>query len=183
MPTTLTRSLLAVLIPGLVACASWLLVLFQRVPDALPLVERWPPPLAYGALFAIVAVVGSVIEGLASHLENLWDTGRDEAYDVMEHWYAYLSRQLDPEPVGFRYLSRMVTTLYFELGMLFAAPSFAVGMGVLLAQFNPRHTCPIVALASLAALGFIAYFVWQARETHQVLCKTRKQINDRLPKS
>ena len=40
-----------------------------------------------------------------------------------------------------------------------------------------------VQTQSLAALGFIVYFTWQARETHLVLCKTRKQINDRLPKS
>jgi hypothetical protein len=97
----------------------------------------------------------------------------------MENWYTYLSRQLDPEPVGFRYLSRMVTTLYFELGMLFATPIFAEGTGVAVAHFYPQRTCPIVALANVVAIGFIAYFTWQARETHLVLCRTRKEINDR----
>jgi hypothetical protein len=178
MPTTLTRSLLVVLIPGLIASAPWLLFLIQFAPDTLKLVEHWQP-LAYAALFALIAVVGSLIEGLGTYLEHWWDNEREKIYDVREQWFKYLSHQLDPEPVGYRYVARMVTTMYFELGMLFASAIFALGSGFAVAHIYPERRCVILGVASLVSLACIWYFRLQARETHLVLCKTRKEINER----
>ena len=76
MPTTLTRSLLVVLIPGLVAVTPWLVVIVQQDPDAPTLLARFPP-LGYALLFAIVAVTGSAIEELA----NLQDRCRRRTAD------------------------------------------------------------------------------------------------------
>jgi hypothetical protein len=178
MPTTLTRSLLVILIPGLIASAPWLIVLFQHLPDALQLLNEHES-VGNAALFAIAAVTGSVIEGLASYLEVWWDRVRERDYDVTEQWFTYLSRQLDPEPVGYRYLSRMVTTLYFELCMAFAAALCALGIGFALAHIYPSHACRSLLVGALVALGFFFYFAKEASDTHKLLCKTRKEMNVR----
>src|SRR3979490_266949 len=112
MPTTLTRSLLVVLIPGIVAIAPWLLALVQYTTATLGFATN--APVGSALVFSAAAVAGSVLEGLASHIEVRWDRQLESQFAVHENWYAYLSRTFDHEPVGYRYLSRMVTTLYFE---------------------------------------------------------------------
>jgi hypothetical protein len=178
MPTTLTRSLLVVLIPGLVAVAPWLLALEQGVPAALALKDF--PILGQALLFAATAVAGSIFEGLGTHFEVKWDLEREEEYSVAENWWVYLSRLHDSEPVGHRYLARLATTLYFELSMLFAVPIFLAGSAVLESIRFPTFQCWIVASAPIAIAAATAYFWWQAKSTHKVLCETRKQLNSRF---
>jgi hypothetical protein len=136
--------------------------------------------IANALLFAVVAVVGSLFEGLGSLIEVRWDKERESKHDVKENWYRYLSRQFDSEPVGYRYLSRLATTLYFELSMLFAVPLFLVGSGLLAALRFREYACAIVISSALAVVVLAVYFWWQARCTHEVLCETRREINRRI---
>jgi len=87
MPFTLTRSLIVVLVPGIVATAPWILLIAIYFPLA----------------------VGGVLEGIGSNLEVKWDKERDSDFDVQENWYKYLALTPSVEPVGFRYISRNVT--------------------------------------------------------------------------
>lgn len=178
MPMTLTRSLLTVLIPGLVFIAPWLLMLVQHTEATLGFSEF--NTLANALVFASAAVAGLAIEGVGTHIEVTWDKEREKALSVKEHWYAYLARKIDPEPVGYRYLSRLVTTLYSELGLLFAAPSFFLGSGLLAALRFDGHALWFVTAGVLVAIASAFYFRWQARHTHEQLCVTRKELNERL---
>ncbi|MBP6571546.1 MAG: hypothetical protein KA226_09025 [Gemmatimonadales bacterium] len=178
MPTTLSRSLLAVLIPGFVAIAPWLLALVQHTDATLGLATY--PSLGNVLLFAAAAVVGSVFEGLGTFLEVRWDREREPSHAVFENWYGYLSTCLPIEPVGYRYLSRLATTMYFEMSMLFAAPLFALGATVLAALRFPQFKGGIWLFGATASLATAFYFHWQARSTHGTLCKTRREINNRL---
>ena len=178
MPTTLTRSLLVVLIPGSIAVAPWLLALVQHTSATLGLDQY--RPLSYVLLFACAAVAGSVFEGLGTFVEVHWDKKREATYAVRENWFKYLSRTFDNEPVGYRYLSRRATTLYFELSMMFAVPIFAVGAGLLASLRFRDHACWIAGVSILAAIVSILYFYWQASCTHKLLCETRLEINARL---
>jgi hypothetical protein len=178
MPTTLTRSLLVVLIPGLVAIAPWLLALVQYTSATLGL-DKYES-LGYALIFSAAAVAGSILEGLASHLEVRWDRRLEEKFSVQENWYRYLSRTFDHEPVGYRYLSRMVTTLYFELSMLFAIPIFGSGAALLAALRFPRYQTVILICSIPLVIAAIFYFRWQAHCTHRVLCETRNELNRRL---
>jgi hypothetical protein len=178
MPTTLTRSLLVILIPGAIAIAPWLLALVQHTSATLGLDQY--RPLSYVLLFACAAVAGSVFEGLGRFVEVRWDKEREATYAVRENWFKYLSRSLDNEPVGFRYLSRRATTLYFELSMMFAVPIFAFGAGILASLRFREHAYWIAGVSVLAVVVSVVYFYWQARCTHELLCKTRMEINARL---
>lgn len=178
MPTTPTRFLLAALVPGIVAASPWVLALLQYTSVTLGL-EKYPA-IAYALLFGLIAVVGSVIEGLGSVIEERWDNERESEYAVSENWYAYLSYAEPKEPVGFRYLSQLATALYFELSMLLAIPIFLVGTGLLTALRFPQLACVIVVVSLVGAIVSILYFRWQARSTHEVLCKSRRKLNELL---
>lgn len=178
MPTTLSRSLLVVLIPGIVAVAPWLLALVQHTEATLGLNSF--PSLGNVLVFAAAAVVGSVFEGMGTVLEVRWDEEREQSFQVSENWFEYLSNAVPREPVGYRYLSRLATTMYFELSMLFAAPLFVAGTATLAALRFPQLNMCMVFAGVVAALTAIAYFRWQARATHATLCEARRQINRRI---
>ena len=177
MPTTLTRSLLVVLIPGVIAIAPWILVLLQYTSATFGL-DRYRG-VAYALLFACAAVTGSMFEGLASFVEVRWDKERESTFAVHENWYVYLTRMLEPEPVGYRYLSRLATIFHFELSMLLAVPIFFFGSGLLAALRFRTYSYAIAAVSVVAVVGSFFYFKWQARTTHEVLCRTRSEINAR----
>jgi hypothetical protein len=179
MPLTLTRSLLVVLVPGIVGVAPWLLFAVRSWPDLKTTYAQYTVP-ANAILFAVVVLLGSVFEGLATIVEVRWDKEREKAQSVKESWYAYLARTC-PEPPGHRYLSRMFTTLYFELTMLSASVVFLIGAAVLVWLSNVdqplRWSLSILGIAVAAVL----YFRWQARSSHLVLCEVRRELAARLP--
>jgi hypothetical protein len=177
MPLTLTRSLVVVLAPGIVAAAPWLLWIVKEWENAARLYQAFPS-LITALLFAIVVVLGSVFEGISSLLEFRWDEEREVELDVKKHWYTYLARICPTEPVAHNYLSRMAATLYFELAMIWATSLFFLGIVVLLwSAQGPISTFVFVALI-IAAISSPVYFWWQARCSHKVLCQTRREINE-----
>lgn len=174
---TLTRSLLTILVPGIVAISPWLLALVQNTSATLGF-DKYPS-LANALVFAAAAVVGSVCEGFGTTVEAGWDKEREGEYSIKENWHAYLAHRFETEPVGYRYLSRLVTALYFELSMLFAVPSFLFG-GFILASLRFPEQWIVFALLTLLALVASGYYLhWQARCTHRVLCETRQELNRR----
>jgi hypothetical protein len=179
VPLTLTRSVMVILVPGVVALAPWLLLTVRTWPRLMEAYAAYEAA-SNAMLFATVVVVGSVLEGFASWIEVRWDQEREKEFEVRKHWIAYLSR-VGPEPVGHRYISRMVTTLYFELSMLFATPLFFFGSAVL-AQ---RWGAPLALPVSVAAVALVAiiYFRLQARSTHKVLCEVRRDLAGPRPET
>jgi hypothetical protein len=178
MPTTLNRSLLVTLIPGVIAISPWVLVLLQHTDVTLGL-DKYPA-IGYVLLFAAATVAGSFFEGITSFVESRWDHERECEFALYENWTTYLASTFDNEPVGYRYLARRAITLYFELAMMCATPIFVIGAGVLSALRFPEYqfwfSCATVAVAIIG----VVYFRIQARATHELLCKTRRDINARL---
>ena len=183
---TLTRSVLVVFVPGIVALAPWLLLGVNRIPNFQRLYHEYPLPFHIAA-FALVVVIGSLIEGATTYFEKKWDDKVAKAPEpdkeddwLSKDWYDYLASQFgDKEPVGYRYLSRKVTELYFCLTMMVASPIGIIGFGVLLA-FHGTGFC--VSLAIAVAAGLIA--LWGFRkfsiDTHCLLYSTRMEIMYRL---
>jgi predicted Co/Zn/Cd cation transporter (cation efflux family) len=182
MPWTLTRSILAVLVPGLVATAPWLLLLASGRPGVSQLYKDYQV-LANAVLFATIVAVGSVIEGIGSSFEARWDKEREGELGVQANWNAYLARVSDPEPVGHRYLTRMVTAMYFELGMMIAAPALIAGVTRLLAVSQVAVYPWGYVAATIAALGAAYYFYGAARQSHRVLCEVRRELAERLDRT
>ena len=180
-PTSLTRSTVTVAVPGIVALSPWVLALVQHTDATLGLKEH--PTLGHAFFFAAVVVVGTICEGIGTYIESKWDTERDETLEVQKYWFHYLSSVLEKEPVGYRYLSRLVTAMYFELSMVTAVPVFAVGAGTLAALRFPVSFWGIVGATLLLAGGAAVFFGWQASQTHQVICTTRREVLKRCAPS
>jgi len=179
IPTSLTRSTTTILVPGIVALTPWVLALVQHTSATLGFKDY--PTIAHTIFLAAVIVVGTLCEGLGTFLEASWDKGRESEFQVQENWYAYLARCVDREPVGYRYLSRLVTAMYFELSMLFAVPSFVVGCAYLAYRRFPDNAPLWVAVGSIGVGVSVAFFGWQARATHGVICATRRELVQRMP--
>lgn len=175
MPTTLTRSLMTVLVPGLVAVAPWLVWFVQHTSATFGADES--AVLANALIFALVVVAGSICEGLGTYLECRWDKSLESEYQVEEHWIRYLSYAGAREPVAFRYLSRRVTTLYFELAMLFATPSFVAGVTLLAVMRFTHLRWWLVLIGIVVAVASAWYFHFQASQSHRSMCKVRKDID------
>lgn len=180
MPIDLTRSLMTILLPGLVAVAPWLLWLADQFTEIQIAYAEYQVP-SQALLFAVVAVAGAILEGLATCYETWLDKRRERQYEVSRNWFDYLANVPDHEPVGFRYMSRLATTMYFEMTMMCASLWFFPGMGFLL--FRHLGACGrivLVAVIPVVMIGAVLYFGWQASMSHGVLCKSRKEINARL---
>ncbi|HET7163166.1 MAG TPA: hypothetical protein VFI32_10910 [Rhodanobacteraceae bacterium] len=181
IPTSLTRSTVTVLVPGIVALSPWVLALVQHTQATFGF--KGYPTLAHSLLFASVIVAGVVCDGLGSFIEAKWDDMRDDDLDVEENWYKYLSMVFEREPVGYRYLSRLVTALYFELSMLFAVPIFMFGACVLAWLRFPAFRVASVICTIVCIVGAALFFLWQAYTTHGVICTTRRELMRRVSAS
>lgn len=181
MPFTLTRSILVVIIPGLIALAPWALWVASKIPQFGGLYSTYAT-LVNASLIGVGIIIGSFIEGAMSHLEVKWDTKCEEQYKVRDNWFDYLAQQFKAEPVGFRYISRLATTMYFELSMMAATPIALLGFAILIYDHSPFWRCIGSVGMVLFALGSIIWFCWQAKCTHKVLCEARKELNERINK-
>ena len=181
MPMTLTRSLLTILIPGLIAIAPWALAFMYLTSTAMDVAKY--SALTNALIFASSAVAGALFEGAGTNFEVSWDKERESEYGVTDNWYLYLSRSFEKEPVGYRYISRLVTTLYFELSMMFAIPVFFLGVGAVTMLRFPENSV-VLALGSLVAMVASGIYMHkQAKCTHRVICETRLELNQRVAAS
>jgi hypothetical protein len=87
---------------------------------------EFPQALAAVA-FAATVIFGAVVESINSYLEVRWDSQREQKYRVRENWYQYLASAFAHEPIEVAYLSRLVTTMYLELALMFSIPVAALG--------------------------------------------------------
>ena len=179
MPLNLTRSILVIIIPGGVAVAPWLILVVWTWPSVGELYGTYPL-LVNVALFGAVVILGSVLEAFGALQEVRWDGALEGEYEVSENWFKYLSRVVDPEPVAHRYISRMVTSMYFELTMTCAISISALG-AALLSFFSSSKFGVFFALGFLAVGALLTtFFQIQAKKSHKVLCDVRRELNQRL---
>ncbi len=178
MPLNLTRSILAILLPGGVAVLPWVVLVVIKWET----LGKWYLDfalLANGVLFGLAVIVGKVFETMGSRIEVKWDNERDRKYAVYENWFAYLARSIDPEPVGNRYISRLVTSMYFALTMTFSTVVFFCGFATLffVSGFSLKPLYVVISII-LAVAGPI-FFFRDAKESHKDLCIVRLKINAR----
>lgn len=181
MPVTLTRTVLVIFIPGGIALISWILLYLLKVDTESTdsFYQRYSMPINL-CFFAAIVIIGTIIEGVNTHLEVRWDQKREKKFDVENNWYAYLSCTPASEPVAFKYFTRLVTTMYFELGMMWATLSFGLGVASIICTLKPNCYGLYSVIAVTFSILFAIYFFWQANTSHEVLCKTRKELISRL---
>ena len=178
LPLTPTRFLVAVLIPGIIAVTPWLILLAEQWPVARDFYERYPV-LGNALLLSIVTIVGSVIEGVGSYVESAWDAAREKEFAVVENWHAYLAQDSSPEPVGHRYIGRLVTSMYFELGMMISTPVLLGGVIAIGVWAEPRMSSASIPILLVIAGAAIWFFLKEARDSHLALCRVRRELVSR----
>lgn len=187
MPLSLSRSLLTIILPGIVATAPWLLLLIVQVPGLRAWYGLHALPI-HVAAFAVAVTSGAVFEGLGNYIECIWDRARAEKEIpalgrndwVQREWYAYLGRSFGSgEPVAYRYLSRKVTAFYFEMGMMFAVPIGLIGLGALTEVLLPSTQSVSLVFGALVLISPFLFLRF-ADDTHEVLCETRYFTNHKL---
>jgi len=176
MNITLTRSLLVILLPGAMFLMPWGLFILISYPDCLKAYELYKYEYV-AVLFGLSVFTGMLLEGLGASIEVHWDRTRETKYDIDKNWYAYLAAQYETEIVGYKYITSRVTTMYFELGMMWVAMSAAISSWFLLYKFNSE--CFVFNAIVMTTLCFFAmiYFYRMAYSSHKVLCKARQKIN------
>lgn len=179
MPVTLTRSLLVVIIPGLIAIAPWGLWLALRIGHFGELYENYAT-LINASLIGLAIILGSVLEGRLSRIELTWDREREKKYQVRANWFDYLSQPSAAEPVGFRYIARMATAMYFELAMMAASAIALLGVAILLLEHAEGTWKGASFIALILGVLVARFFYSQAKDSHEALCEARKEINRRL---
>ncbi len=177
LPLTLSRSVLTILVPGIVAVAPWALAIAQLASTTLHYDDY--SVLGNLVLFAAIVVAGSTCESLGSVLETRWDRSREAAFAVEENWYAYLARTFETEPVGYQYISRLVTTLYSSWPCSWPPWRSCRAAGCS-ARCVFQDTRWIWRGSDSGRCIGVSYLYWQAHSTHEVLCKTRRELNQRL---
>jgi len=181
VPFTLTRSLMTILVPGGVAISPWVVLIFVHVPGMIEFYKEFQAVTTI-ALAGLTIVCGTFIEVVASIVEEKFDKDADPKLEVTENWYKYLASSPQPEPVGYRYLGRRVTTMYFELGMALAAMLFMVGTATNISFQLEGWACKLLVIAGgLVAGSFFSYwFAASGKRTHLLLCEVRQQLNNRI---
>lgn len=182
MPLTLTRALLTIIIPGGVAIAPWVLFVAILNPEWSQLYEKYPI-LINSVVVGVAVIAGNIFEGVGCYIEKSWDNKRGLSDHpeitadswVDRDWFDYLFRRdVGVEPIVVRYLSRKVTALYFELGIMLAAPWAFVGMFMIAAHVDASSILVRGLIgAAVVAPAVVRFF---ARDTHHVLCDVRYRL-------
>jgi hypothetical protein len=172
---------MVIILPGLMAILPWALWLASKV-EKLDALYTTYGVLANALLVGVGILVGAIAESALTNLEVRWDNERENEYQVTENWYAYLALQPIHEPVGFRYISRTVTTMYFEMSLMVASPPALIGLSVL--TFNRQYPLWwLYPIAFSAGAVYCAFFFYKcAKDTHLVLCKVRRELVKRIIK-
>lgn len=186
MPLTLTRALLTIILPGMVAIGPWMLLAILMFPELHEWYVDFTIPFHF-ATFGLAVIAGCVFEEVGNYLEKRWDTKKSkedapqpEPNWVSEDWYAYLARSFgDAEPVGYRYLSRKVTALYFELGMMCATPIALLATALLISRLVPGFSWFAFSVGFMGGIIMVALWT-SAKHTHSLLCEIRHIINFRI---
>jgi hypothetical protein len=180
MAFTLTRSLMTIVIPGGVVLAPWIVFVVLRYPDIADVYKDYEVATTAG-LAGLLIVVGTIIEVLASFIEDLFDKTADAKMNVRENWFNYLAHKRDADLIGFGYISRRVTTMYFELCMGLAVPFSAFGIAALMTRHFEACALPTIMVTG-GIVGFLlaVLFIWAGKRTHHLLCEVRQELNTRL---
>ena len=158
-PTTAVRTdalpAVATLVsPGAVSVVpyGWLAI-YQIEPLRTFLVTHEATALALGFFIAIIA--GFAIESAGSYVEvHLIDKRRRDHKEMLATWWRFLRTTYEAEPIGHRYLRRVLVSFKFELNMCVAVVASLPGILLLMHYGNlPRVAgWPWFAVSALAVV-------------------------------
>jgi hypothetical protein len=159
-------------VPGFFGLSASAVAVWQR----FPIIPKWAEQhsgVATTTAILMVLTSGLVTEDLGARLEDFFDkqlTKRAGYEKHHEEWFDYLRIAFDREPVGHRYLKKLVLRLKFELGMTIASILFAVGIVCIQAPYGLRREI------FWSAIFASAYFCMEAKSSNKALSKLRREL-------
>lgn len=161
------RPLVTLFVPGCIAVAPHIVVANYYAKQVGEFWDKYPSAFTFLAVIFVLAA-GLTLEDIGMAIERLWDRLLEKSKPGhIEQWHEYLQLDIDDEIVGQRYLRQIRTWMRFELAMVPALLSFAVGlvwMNRLYGVWAVRGE--VLACLALAVLvGFLAYESYESAET------------------
>ena len=169
----MTRSFIVTIIPGIFAVFPWALFSISFIDDFSLLYKTYPLWLNLSLLGAAI-MFGMISEGIMTRVEIKWD----DNLTAKKYWHEYLSFQFKNEPVGIRYISKLVTFFKFELNMIIVAPISIIGGIALLIHSTSNHKEYWISILFVGAVISTLLFIKKAKNTHSYICEIRKSIMD-----
>jgi len=122
------------------------------------------------ALIALAAVVGILLENVASRVEYELDrkAGRSE-----KEWFDYLCLAFRVEPLGQEYARELVMRMKFELA---TAVALVVALPGTWLALLPRSSVMACVFVSIAMLVISSWLFNEAKSSGEVLNKIRKRL-------
>jgi hypothetical protein len=182
-PTTTVRTdalpaAATLLVPAAVAAGPYIGLLWYEPHNLGRVVTALPGASAAAGLIALIGT-GFLIESLGSFVEyycldRLQAKTQEEREQLTKEWWSYLRTAWKVEPVGQRYLRRLLVTFKFELNLLVACVPCLGGLGALLAW----NVVPGVVGYPLMAFAFVlgCYLFFAAYTSAGLLRQVRSEL-------
>ena len=156
----------SVLVPGAVASLPYAALLWGPPHNLKAFVDaNQGASTVVGGLF--IVSVGLLIESIGSYAEYyLLDSRHKDRGAMHERWRNYLQIAWQKEPIGQRYLRRILTTFKFELNLLVATPVTIPGT-IALAYYGVIGNT-VTLLLGLFIAGLVLY-LYRASVSSSVL--------------
>lgn len=162
------------LIPGAIASAPYVSLAWGTPHHLKAFVDaNQGISTAAGALLVVGA--GLLVESIGTFVEShVVDKCHDNPKAIQDRWTEYLKIAWIREPVGQRYLRRVLTTFKFELNMLVATLATLPGIVVLgYYRVLPQHAVIGIVLIAIALL----IYLWiAALEDSKLLHRLRGEL-------
>lgn len=177
------RNLVAIVVPGGIAIAPYLLVSAYYYPTLSRAFGEYQLLISALILFLVIAA-GHILENLGSMIEaRIWDSmleGRSTEH--LTTWRKFLLLAPRHECIAHGYLRTILLRMKFELSTsvaLIIAWMGAMWLDAKLVLLSPGA----VALMSSIVLGLAAYLVWESLQSAKVLADTRHIIVNNKPEA
>jgi len=178
-PTSAVRTdtlpaIATVVAPGAFASASYSWLLLSSAPD-LRLFLNQHEGIATAAAILLWIVLGFLVESAGSYAEvYLIDRRRSDHKQMLEDWWRYLRIAWTIEPIGQRYLRRLLVSFKFELNMFVASVATLPGV-ILLARAGRLSWTAGAEISVVLVVGAGLLFV-AARGSADVLADVRTRL-------
>jgi len=165
------------IIPGAFASGTWIAFGLLEMPGVAEyLMER--EALSIVVLILSWIAFGFIVESTGSYIEAyVIDRWRPDRVELAKIWAKYLALSWEHEPVGQRYLRRLLITFKFELNMLTATLFSIIGVVALWAR-DILH-CEAASWTLLGLASFAALLFFWSYQSSVVLAKVRKILTNR----
>jgi hypothetical protein len=178
-PTSAVRTdtlpaIATVVAPGALVSSTYVWAALSGAPAMRAFLDEHEA-IAVASAVLIWIVGGFAVESLGSYVEvYAIDRRRTDHTAMLESWWRYLRIVWEKEPIGQRYLRRLLASFKFELNMFVAATASIPGVLLLAALGRVGIGSAAVAVVALC-IGALGLFS-AARGTSEVLANLRAQL-------